>query len=319
MACRIAIPLLVLLLCVASAGPAFSQREISPTAPRRKIPDTVLYQRLFFDVTQREALADRIDALGRDSLRVRSALRTRIGLSASQGKVLTSVAQDSLAANRAYSERREHLLKGLKGGPIDPVASAQLKAMSVEHEASITASIDQLKSGLGPEGFQALDAYVRSQIARRTTGSGDVSRISSIPETALYQGLFLFTVENEKFADRIDALGKDSSDVRHKIAKQAGLTAAEEKLLKSIAKDFAAKLYAYFAQRTQLINALRLDPHNSGVRTQLAAFRPQLDSIKRDCINQMKSGMGPGRFQVLDAYVRSEIAPHVGHAELIRK
>ena|SRR5579884_2498038 len=126
-------------------------------------------------------------------------------------------------------------------------------------------------------------------------------------EYLMYEALFWHMVMQEKFADRIEADGHDARFTRAMTRKAVGLTIAEDNLLKSVAKDWLAKDRACRDQMLQLSKAAS----RSDRMALWQKIQDQEQAIMAEHIAQLQSGLGPDRFALLDAWVKTSIAPKI--------
>ena len=124
---------------------------------------------------------------------------------------------------------------------------------------------------------------------------------SVIPDVVLYRAFLVRVVWLDDVARQIDAKGQDGSDARRRIRKEAGLTAAEEERLKSVAQRWKEQDDAINAQLRALGKSDRTmsNPQRAG---QLAGQR---DQAVMDRVNELKAVFGSARSAQLDTWIRA--------------
>lgn len=127
----------------------------------------------------------------------------------------------------------------------------------------------------------------------------------------------------ESFADSLKSSGKDDAPARSKFMREARLTAADAALLKATAKRCTAELEAH--ERNQIVPSVQslkatypaaakasaLPPEAAA---QLAELQQRHEKIVTDCVQTLKTAMGPERFQKLYEFVRGTEAPRIRQA-----
>lgn len=143
------------------------------------------------------------------------------------------------------------------------------------------------------------------------------------PDHVLFRFFFMNVLSVDSFADSLKASGKDDAMVRFKFMREAKLTPAENTLLITTAKRCTAELDAH--ERNQIAPAVQrlkqqypraakasaLPPEAAA---QLAGLQRAQEQIVAACIETLKAGMGPERFQKLYGFVRGTESPRIRQA-----
>jgi hypothetical protein len=101
-------------------------------------------------------------------------------------------------------------------------------------------------------------------------------------------------------ADKMLSQGKDDSQVRNMIQRQAGLTSQQASALVATASDWRAKEAANHAQ----IRAIAVTGARLSTSPEWQALEAQSHQLILDHLSQLQTALGPGVFYVLDLYVR---------------
>ncbi len=141
-----------------------------------------------------------------------------------------------------------------------------------------------------------------------------------IPQRVLYGQLFKHVVLLDDEADAVDQKGQDGSALRNYYQVHAALTSTETALLKSTAHGAVTALVAVDQQiQTAAINFRAQFQNNRWPAGQalppppveLKTLQTTKDNIVLNGLASLQSGFRASRFQHLDNYVQTVIAPHV--------
>lgn len=128
--------------------------------------------------------------------------------------------------------------------------------------------------------------------------SGSPAKV--VAEEVLYRAFFSRVIWLDDVGRQINAKGHDGSSARGTVRKEAGLTAAEEAALKNVAQEWRDQNQAILAQiRALHVGGAASDPQKAA---QLVAQRRQAVMDRKD---ELRGILGPARFALLDAYIRS--------------
>ncbi len=132
-----------------------------------------------------------------------------------------------------------------------------------------------------------------------------------VSDAFLYHCFFAEVASWERLADREPLTGPKSGAARHHIKAQAQLTDQEETVLKAIAKSYRAGFGPIRDRARQIAATYGSRELPAGVLKELAELAQQRRELMAKHLQQLRSALGPVRFQLLDAYVRKTVLPKV--------
>ena len=144
-------------------------------------------------------------------------------------------------------------------------------------------------------------------------------------DSVLFRFFFLHVASVDSIADNLKASGKSDSAARSKFARDAKLTDVEAGLLKDVAKRCNSGLEAHTRNevapavqnlRAQNPTALKASALPPAAAEQLKDLDRQREKIVTDHVQELKSAMGPERFQKFYDYVRGTEAPRIKQAPI---
>ena len=144
-------------------------------------------------------------------------------------------------------------------------------------------------------------------------------------DSVLFRFFFLHVASVESIADNLKASGKNDLAARSKFARDAKLTEVEASLLKDVARRCNSGLEAHTRNevapavqnlRAQNPAASRASALPPPAAAQLKELDRQHERIVTDHVQELKSAMGPERFQKLYEYVRGTEAPRIKQAPI---
>jgi hypothetical protein len=144
-------------------------------------------------------------------------------------------------------------------------------------------------------------------------------------DSVLFRFFFLHVTSVDSIADNLKASGKSDSAARSKFARDAKLTEVEAALLKDVARRCNSGLEAHTRNelapavqnlRAQNPTALRAADLPPAAAEQLKDLDRQHENIVMDHVQELKSALGPERFQKLYEYVRGTEAPRIKQAPI---
>jgi len=138
------------------------------------------------------------------------------------------------------------------------------------------------------------------------------SAATPVPNSILYETLFMRVVMQKNFAAEIARRHLDNSAALVALQKEIGLTDDEYNRLETIAIQAQAAKDAYFAQREQIMKS----PLSDARRAQYMKNEADDQSRSVNEIQRLLNALGDAAFQKVDAYARREILPHIGYQNL---
>lgn len=152
------------------------------------------------------------------------------------------------------------------------------------------------------------------------THSQQTTAAQAIPQRVVYGQAFKHVVFLDDQADILDQQGGKGNALRKYYQSRAGLTDAETALLKSTAHNTVTAIAAVDQQIQTAVAEYRAQlPHDKwkpgaalpALPAGLQTLQTQKDNLVLNAIAAIQSGYGAARFQNLDAFVQSELAPHI--------
>ena len=133
------------------------------------------------------------------------------------------------------------------------------------------------------------------------------SQTAPVPANIVYRVLFHQVNVWLKWANQEVAQGITNGPAGQHWQNVAGLTNAEDATLKSVASDCQSALANIEGQIHQLTGPYGKNPLPAAVQQQLASLLSQRANTIASHIQQLQTGFAPGRFQILDTYVRNSL------------
>jgi hypothetical protein len=154
----------------------------------------------------------------------------------------------------------------------------------------------------------------------QTAATPATGTLQPLPQRILYAQVFKQIVFLDYQADLADQRGHDGSKFRNYYQLRAGLTPAEADILKAAAHDALTAVRAVDQQINTVVVIYRQQFPNGkwSAKTPPPPAPPELRTLQTAKNNiilkhvaALQTGFGAARFQHLDAYVQSAVAPHI--------
>jgi hypothetical protein len=131
------------------------------------VPDRILYQFFFHHVMNLESVANQLDAKGKSSKAVRSAIQIAAKLTNQETATLKAISADSEAAVTTLNAQAAPLIQAGRtqaaaSNTLAPAISQQLAALETQRDQAVLNHIQQLRNGFTAQRFQLLDAFIRA-------------------------------------------------------------------------------------------------------------------------------------------------------------
>lgn len=124
-----------------------------------------MYRFFFAELAAAQSKAAELAAQGRNSAPLRTAHQRLTGLEAAEFELLSSVAAETVFAQRATMQRAQALLQSA-ATPADRLRiAAELARLRAEADAVGAKGVESLRALLGPEKFAEFDRRVRRHLA----------------------------------------------------------------------------------------------------------------------------------------------------------
>jgi hypothetical protein len=152
--------------------------------------------------------------------------------------------------------------------------------------------------------------------AQRPPAAPDASGLTDYP---VFRFFFKHVVKTESYADELLRLGKDDSSERHRFKSAAGLTDAEESLLKATAKDADGAIADFDKATAAIASQLRAQsptgPPTPAALLELQSRAALRQQIVQKYIGVLRASMPADRFQRLYNFVWSTESPRIKVAQ----
>jgi hypothetical protein len=140
-----------------------------------------------------------------------------------------------------------------------------------------------------------------------------------LTEYPVFRFFFKHVVQTESYADQSSAGSVDNASQRHFFKNAAGLTDAEETLVKSTAKqcDTAVAEFdkATAAMAVQWKEQTGAGPHTTAALLQLQSRATLRQQIVQGCVAALRNAMPPERFQLFYTFVWNTEGPRIRLAQ----
>jgi len=151
-------------LCWGQA-PAPVERRTALAFSPESAPEVLVYRFFFAELAAAQSKAGELAAQGRNSAPLRTAHQRLTGLEAAEFELLSSVAAETVFAQRATMQRAQALLQSA-ATPADRLRiAAELARLRAEADAVGAKGVESLRALLGPEKFAEFDRRVRQHVA----------------------------------------------------------------------------------------------------------------------------------------------------------
>ena len=151
-------------LCWGQA-PAPVERRTALAFSPESAPEVLVYRFFFAELAAAQSKAGELAAQGRNSAPLRTAHQRLTGLEAAEFELLSSVAAETVSAQRATMQRAQALLQSAATPADRPENRCRTDAPPRRGRCGWGKGVESLRALLGPEKFAEFDRRVRRHVA----------------------------------------------------------------------------------------------------------------------------------------------------------